>query len=161
MTSPSASPYSLTAVPEIAHLQQLAEDACLCEEAGGVDCRKAYQQAAAGRISEDSATACAPISTVMDTITLDGKEYSVTTEYNVVANLPAGMSHRLCRRADAQAVEQAWIDAFGPVPDWNKPVDEKALKAKNDAADRAVVEVLKALAKGERRIVRSRSGGCA
>lgn len=106
------------------------------------------------------ATACAPISTESDLISAAGKEYFVTTGFNVVGNLPPGMSNRLCRRADAQAVESAYYKALGPIPEGSEPADEEAMELRYEAADRAIILAMEDIRRGKKMTPISNGGGC-
>ena len=148
-------------VADIERIQLLAEESCTCERNGGADCDKAYQTAVAGHLAEGVATACAPISASFDDVTFGGKTYPILRKYEVVASLPKGMSHTLCRKADAQAAEAAYFNAFGPEPDWSKPVDEAAWKARGDAANRAMTKVIREIDGGKKMAPVNNSKGCA
>lgn len=148
--------------PDVAKLQLLAEEACLCQQQGQkADCDSAYKQATSAYEVTNAESACAPIGTSSDIIQFDGKEFWITTGYHVVANLPEGMSAKLCRRVDAQAVEAAYANGFGPRIDTSKPTSDAELMAKDRAANAALVKALEAIRRGERPSSKSNSGGCA
>lgn len=150
------------APPDVEQLRRLAEEACLCEQEGGQqDCRHDYRAATASYQVESMASACFPISTESDLITSAGEEYFVTTGYNVVGNSPSSVSRRLCRKADAQAVEAAYYEALGPILDASEPIDEAAKKERYEAADRAIVRVLEDIHRGKKTTPISNSKGCA
>jgi hypothetical protein len=146
--------------PNVALLERLAQEACSCEVDGGPNCAAAYNEAIAGYQVQSMATACAPISTESDLISTAGKEYFVTTGFNVVGKLPPGMSNRLCRRADAQAVEAAYYEALGPIPKGSEPADEEAMKLRYAAADRAIILAIEDIRRGKKMTPISNGGSC-
>ena len=148
--------------PDVTRLQQLADEACLCQQRGqGEDCGKSYKQAIAAYEVGEAISACAPIGTSTDVITYGGKEFWIRTGYHVVANLPKGMSTRLCRTADAQAIEAAYAKGFGPRIDWKTPISQKELNLRDRAANAEGVKTLEAINRGDGPLPKGNGGGCA
>lgn len=75
------------------------------------------------------ATACAPVSTEVDCLKDADGEFCVTTGYSV--NGVDLEEPRLCRQAEARAVEDAFSEVMkkaGPGGDWNQQEAERAAK---------------------------------
>jgi hypothetical protein len=138
---------------EFARLEKLVALACECQMQGGdaANCYQKYDKAKAKYAPSGGATACAPISTEMDCFGEGGRR-CIVTGYNI--NAIQGETG-LCRPADAQAVEEAYLQAFDGISN-----DDQGEFSKADEAGRAaIIATLKQIRNGERvTVVKSRDG---
>jgi hypothetical protein len=149
--SPSASPQKKLREASIAQLQELATNACLCDQqsGGGQDCWKDYQAKLKGVEIEAGATACAPISTQMDCFELNGQHTCIITGYSVN---DVDWDDQICRPKDAQAAEAAYSTAYNAHPQHSDAAEK--------AADKALLDALKKIKAGEKLAAMQSERGC-